>query len=84
MMSLSDGLVVGVTDAIKNDDGTTDTLDKQHALIATLVFVIALFFNLNAAMWSLQNSRYRLNLQVAYISAVAAYTLFLIPVALHI
>jgi hypothetical protein len=68
-MSICAGFVKGVTDV-----GTTDTVDNTHAAYATLVFTSALFINLNAALWTVQTSRYRLNLQVAYISAVAAWT----------
>ena len=49
-------------------------VDEFHALVAFLIFATALAFNLNAAAWSLHGSKYKLNLQVAYISAVAAHT----------
>ena len=55
--------------ALSSDD---DLLDS--ARVACVVFVVALVFNLNAAVWSARRSRRRLNLQVAYISAVAAFT----------
>ena len=56
------------TEAGKNE------VDETHALVACMVFSVGFFVNINAALWSLQISRYRLNLQVAFISAVAAYT----------
>lgn len=65
------GFTTRIANVIHNDDGTTESVDSVHALIASLVFLTALVFNLNAAMWSLHNTRYSLNLQVAYISAVA-------------
>ena len=46
----------------------------ESARVACIIFVVALVFNLNAAVWSARRSRRRLNLQVAYISAVAAHT----------
>ena len=55
--------------ALSSDD---DLLES--ARVACVVFVVALVFNLNAAVWSARRSRRRLNLQVAYISAVAAFT----------
>lgn len=63
-----------MTNVIHNDDGSVESVDNTHTLVAMLIFATALCFNLNAALWSLQSSRYRLNLQVAYISAVAAWT----------
>jgi bacteriorhodopsin len=39
-----------------------------------LIFATALAFNLNAAAWSAHRSKCKLNLQVAFISAVAAWT----------
>jgi bacteriorhodopsin len=39
-----------------------------------LIFAIALAFNLNAAAWSAHASKCKLNLQVAFISAVAVWT----------
>jgi len=55
------------------EEGSNE-VEAVHALVATLIFVAALFVNLNAALFSLQTSRFRLNLQVAFISAVSAYT----------
>ena len=49
---------------------------SENAHGAFYVFLVATVFNLNAALWSVQKGRSRLNLQVAYISAVAAYTHF--------
>ena len=49
---------------------------SEHAHGAFYVFLVATVFNANAALWSTQKGRSRLNLQVAYISAVAAYTHF--------
>jgi signal transduction histidine kinase/CheY-like chemotaxis protein len=53
---------------------SSDHVDEHHALIACLIFVVALLFNLNAAAWSVHANKTRLNLQVAFISAVAAWT----------
>ena len=39
-----------------------------------MIFATALAFNLNAAAWSAHRSKCKLNLQVAFISAVAAWT----------
>ena len=42
--------------------------------MAFVVFTAALFFNVNAAAFSIHDSKRKLNLQVAYISTIAAYT----------
>jgi signal transduction histidine kinase/CheY-like chemotaxis protein len=57
-----------------HEPGSLEHVDSFHALCATLIFATALAFNINAAAWSSHGSKYRLNLQVAYISAVAAWT----------
>ena len=46
----------------------------QDAHAAFLIFAVAFVFNLNAALWTSQKHRIGLNVQVAYISAVAAWT----------
>ena len=51
-------------------------VSSEHAHGAFYVFSVATVFNANAALWSARRGRSRLNLQVAYISAVAAYTHF--------
>ena len=56
------------------EPGSLEHVETFHALCATLIFATALAFNINAAAWSSHGSKYRLNLQVAYISAVAAWT----------
>ena len=56
------------------EPGSLEHVEPFHALVATLIFATALAFNVNAAAWSSHGSKYRLNLQVAYISAVAAWT----------
>lgn len=62
--------------------GSQLDLQREHGVTsenahgAFYVFLVATVFNLNAALWSVQKGRSRLNLQVAYISAVAAYTHF--------
>ena len=64
-----------VSDGIPGaEPGALEHVDTFHALVATLIFATALAFNINAAAWSSHGSKYRLNLQVAYISAVAAWT----------
>ena len=54
--------------------GSLEHVETFHALCATLIFATALAFNINAAAWSSHGSKYKLNLQVAYISAVSAWT----------
>tara|TARA_B110000977_G_scaffold23845_1_gene28816 strand:+ start:10645 stop:14103 length:3459 start_codon:yes stop_codon:yes gene_type:complete len=60
--------------------GNTASLLEEHgvnselALGAFYIFSVATIFSLNAALWSVQKGRSRLNLQVAYISAIATYT----------
>ena len=51
-------------------------VSSEHAHGAFYVFLVATVFNLNASLFSAQKGRSRLNLQVAYISAVAAFTHF--------
>ena len=64
-----------VSDGIPGaEPGALEHVETFHALVATLIFATALAFNINAAAWSSHGSKYRLNLQVAYISAVAAWT----------
>ena len=65
----------GVSSDVPGDaPGAMVHVDEFHALVACLIFATALAFNLNAAAWSFHGSKYKLNLQVAYISAVAAHT----------
>lgn len=71
LRSVYSGLTSRITNVIQNDDGTVETMDDVHVLVATLIFLTALVFNVNAALWSLHKTRLRLNFQVAYISAVA-------------
>ena len=55
--------------------GSQLDLQREHGVTsenahgAFYVFLVATVFNLNAALWSVQKGRSRLNLQVAYISA---------------
>ena len=58
----------------RGDPDSPIDVDTHHALVALVIFAVAFVFNMNAALWSAQNNRCRLNLQVAYISAVAAWT----------
>ena len=69
--------LAGVFHADHHSSGDPDSpidVETHHALVALVIFAVAFVFNMNAAMWSAQNNRCRLNLQVAYISAVAAWT----------
>ena len=69
--------LAGVFHADHPSSGDPDSpidVETHHALVALVIFAVAFVFNMNAAMWSVQNNRCRLNLQVAYISAVAAWT----------
>ena len=69
--------LAGVFHADHPSSGDPDSpidVETHHALVALVIFAVAFVFNMNAAMWSAQNNRCRLNLQVAYISAVAAWT----------
>ena len=65
----------GLTDSIVMPDGSTiEGIERDHAFAAMMLFGAAFMFNMNAAMWSLHVTKTSLNLQVAYISAVAAWT----------
>lgn len=54
--------------------GETEEVDELHAFAAFTCFLAAVIFNVNCALWSPNSSRRHLNLQVAFISAVAAFT----------
>ena len=65
----------GLTDSIVMPDGSTiEGIERDHAFAAMMLFGAAFMFNMNAAMWSMHVTKTSLNLQVAYISAVAAWT----------
>ena len=65
----------GLADSISLPDGSSsDGIERDHAFAAMMLFGAAFMFNMNAAMWSLHVTKTSLNLQVAYISAVAAWT----------
>ena len=69
-------------DAVRHQSDSQTALQRlhgvssEHAHGAFYVFLVATVFNLNASLFSAQKGRSRLNLQVAYISAVAAFTHF--------
>ena len=65
----------GLADSIGLPDGSSsEGIERDHAFAALMLFGAAFMFNINAAIWSLHVTKTSLNLQVAYISAVAAWT----------
>ena len=65
----------GLADSIGLPDGSSsEGIERDHAFAAMMLFGAAFMFNINAAIWSLHVTKTSLNLQVAYISAVAAWT----------
>ena len=67
-------VIPGISVGVPNADGSVESVDESHARMAFVVFTAALFFNVNAAACSIHYSKRKLNLQVAYISTIAAYT----------
>ena len=63
-----------VVDNIPGAGSKMEHVAEFDALVAMMIFSTALAFNLNAAAWSSHASKCKLNLQVAFISAVAAWT----------